>query len=36
MFNEGPRSLEIIRSGRGEPLTAEQIRVMPAEFEASI
>jgi len=36
MFNEGPRSLEIIRSGRGQPLTPDQIRVMPAEFEASI
>lgn len=36
MFNEGPRSLEIIRSGRGEAFTPEQIRVVPAEFEASI
>jgi hypothetical protein len=36
MFNEGPRSLKIIRSGRGQPLTAEQIREMPAEFGASI
>ena len=36
MFNEGPRSLEIIRSGRGHPFTPEQIRDVPAEFEASI
>jgi hypothetical protein len=36
MFNEGPRSLEIIRSGRGEPFTPQQIRDVPAEFEASI
>jgi hypothetical protein len=36
MFNEGPRSLEIIRSGRGQPFTPEQIRAVPAEFEASI
>jgi hypothetical protein len=36
MFNEGPRSLEIIRSGRGQPYTPEQIRAIPAEVEASI
>ncbi len=36
MFNEGARSLEIIRSGRGQLLTPEQIRVMPAEFETSV
>jgi hypothetical protein len=36
MFNEGPRSLEIIRSGRGQAFTPEQIRDVPAEFEASI
>lgn len=36
LFNEGPRSLEIIRSGRGAAFTPEQIRAVPAEFEASI
>jgi hypothetical protein len=36
MFNEGPRALEIIRSGRGQPFTPEQIRGVPLEFEASI
>jgi len=36
MFNEGPRSLEIIRSGRGRLYTPEQIRAIPAEVEASI
>ncbi len=36
LFNEGPRSLEIIRSGRGQVLTPEQIRAVSAEFEASI
>jgi WbqC-like protein len=36
LFNEGPRSLEIIRSGRGHAFTPEQIRAMPAELDASI
>jgi len=36
LFNEGPRSLEIIRSGRGEPFTPEQIRDVTSEFEASV
>ena len=36
LFNEGPRSLEIIRSGRGRPLAPDEIRAVPAEIEASI
>jgi hypothetical protein len=36
LFNEGPRSLEIIRSGRGRPFAPEEIRAVPAEIEASI
>jgi hypothetical protein len=34
MFNEGPRSLEIIRSGRGRSFAPEEIRA-PAECEVS-
>lgn len=36
LFNEGPRSLEIIRSGRGRPFAPEEVRAVPTEIEASI
>ena len=36
LFNKGPESGKIMRSGRGEPFTPGQIGMMPAECEAKI
>jgi hypothetical protein len=36
LFNEGPQSLEIIRSGRRQPFTPEQIRTMSTELDSSL
>lgn len=36
LFNKGPESGEILRSGRGQPFTPVQVRATSAECEASI